>query len=612
MDVEFEDLTVRVNSNWFKKESGRRILKGVSGKFKAGQLSAILGPSGAGKSSLLNAISGYRSQGVSGRLKLNGVPGDEARFRKMSCYIQQEDLLQPMLTLQEVMNFAALLKLPPGTSYKQRRAVINDIQGILGLIECRHTRTEALSGGQKKRLSIALELINNPPVLFLDEPTSGLDNVSTSYTLRLLRTLAHQGRTIVCTIHQPSASLFQMFDHVYVLASGLCVYQGVTGELVPFLSSVGLHCPRHYNPADFVIEMTDGEDEDNIKRLSTAIKNGKVVQLTSADAKKTIPDFTNLPIEGLPIGALPLEEKIVAVPGYGEKYVDMDNGICITCRADSSAWLEFCTLFRRMFLQIMRNKTGLKIQFYHHLVCSLAVGIVFWGKARDGNQFFNHMKFCMGIILFHAYTQCMVPVLTFPFEVKLLKKEHFNRWYRLTPYYMALQLSKVPTMTLFSQLFLTIVYVMSGLPLEFYRFFVFSVVGVMTAFVAEGWGLAIGSVFNVTNGSAVGPMTIAPFLGFAIYGFDFARDIPAWFMPILKLSFLRSGVIALIIVVFGMNRGFLDCNHEMYCHFKNPRIIIYYLDIEGVSPWQEIAGMFAMLLFFRIVCFFGLKWRLRT
>ncbi|XP_039301431.1 ATP-binding cassette sub-family G member 1-like, partial [Nilaparvata lugens] len=103
--------------------SGRRILKGVSGKFKAGQLSAILGPSGAGKSSLLNAISGYRSQGVSGRLRLNGVARDEARFRKMSCYIQQEDLLQPMLTLQEVMNFAALLKLPPGTGYKQRRVV---------------------------------------------------------------------------------------------------------------------------------------------------------------------------------------------------------------------------------------------------------------------------------------------------------------------------------------------------------------------------------------------------------------------------------------------------------------------------------------------------------
>lgn len=78
-----------------------------------------------------------------------------------------------------------------------------------------------------------------------------MDNVSTSYTLRLLRSLAHEGRTIVCTIHQPSASLFQLFDHVYVLAAGLCVYQGATEELVPFLSSVGLNCPRHYNPADF-------------------------------------------------------------------------------------------------------------------------------------------------------------------------------------------------------------------------------------------------------------------------------------------------------------------------------------------------------------------------
>lgn len=94
--------------------------------------------------------------------------------------------------------------------------------------------------------------------------------------MQLLRGLAHQGRTIVCTIHQPSASLFQLFDHVYVLSQGYCVYQGTTDQMVPFLSTVGLHCPLTYNPADYIIEATDGEEQDNIDKLFAATINGKL------------------------------------------------------------------------------------------------------------------------------------------------------------------------------------------------------------------------------------------------------------------------------------------------------------------------------------------------
>lgn len=106
---------------------------------------------------------------------------------------------------------------------------------------------------------------------------SGLDTVSSTYCLQLLRGLAHQNRTIVCTIHQPSASMFQLFDHVYVLSQGYCVYQGSTDQLVPFLSTVGLHCPLTYNPADYVIEATDGEEPDNITKLAAATANGKLL-----------------------------------------------------------------------------------------------------------------------------------------------------------------------------------------------------------------------------------------------------------------------------------------------------------------------------------------------
>ncbi|KAI5645529.1 ABC transporter domain-containing protein [Phthorimaea operculella] len=145
MNLEFRNLRVTVKSRIVKGQT-RDVVKSVHGRFESGQLVAIMGPSGAGKSSLLNAVSGYKSAGVSGELLVNGEPRKEKSFQKSSCYITQEDLLQPLLTIREAMDVAARLKLPKGA-----KAHTEEILQELGLLEHQHTKTDKLSGGQKKR-----------------------------------------------------------------------------------------------------------------------------------------------------------------------------------------------------------------------------------------------------------------------------------------------------------------------------------------------------------------------------------------------------------------------------------------------------------------------------
>lgn len=162
--------------------------------------------------------------------------------------------------------FAAELKLSSKISRKEKYEIITRIIKLLNLQKCENINVHHLSGGEKKRLSIGVELITNPSVMFFDEPTSGLDSVSSLQVIKHLRNLAHEGRTVIVVVHQPSSSLLQLFDDLYVLTNGNCIYNGPLDQMVDVFKQAGLNCPNYYNRADFALEvasvgMVQGDNE---------------------------------------------------------------------------------------------------------------------------------------------------------------------------------------------------------------------------------------------------------------------------------------------------------------------------------------------------------------
>ena len=247
-----------------RNEKKKALLHGVSASVAGGQVMAILGPSGAGKTTLISMLMLDRGQGTPvGDIKLNGHRLTTKRFTSHCAVVTQVDQHWAFLTCREHLEFALSLY-QPKKSAEEKVDVVSEMLKAMGLNSCQHTRAgnqffRGLSGGQSRRLSVALALLKRPAIILLDEPTSGLDAAGASSIMSFLADVAIELKiAVVCTIHQPSAHTFAAFDKCLILSGGQTAYLGSPGvEMQDYLASINRPLPPHVNPAEHVLELVN-------------------------------------------------------------------------------------------------------------------------------------------------------------------------------------------------------------------------------------------------------------------------------------------------------------------------------------------------------------------
>ena len=238
------------------------ILKDVNCEARPGEITAIAGPSGAGKTTLLEILAGrIPSFKVSGQVLVNHRPMDVNQFRRTSGYVTQDDALFPSLTVKETLMYSAMLRLPGGRKVAAIR--VEELVKELGLDHIADSRIgggsdHGISGGERRRVSIGVDLVHDPAVILIDEPTSGLDSASALSVVSLLRLVAfNQGKTIILTIHQPGFRILELFDGLILLSDGFVMHNGSLNLLEARLKLAGHHIPDHVNVLEFALDVME-------------------------------------------------------------------------------------------------------------------------------------------------------------------------------------------------------------------------------------------------------------------------------------------------------------------------------------------------------------------
>ncbi|XP_019181302.1 PREDICTED: ABC transporter G family member 25-like [Ipomoea nil] len=577
----------------------RSILSGITGMVSPGEILAILGPSGSGKSTLLNALAGR----INGHAFTGTILANNKKFSKpvlkRTGFVTQDDILYPHLTVRETLVFCARLRLPASLTTKEKTAVADAVIAELGLMKCENTIIgntfiRGVSGGERKRVSIAHEMLINPSLLILDEPTSGLDSTAAHRLVSTLGSLAQKGKTVVTSVHQPSSRVFQMFSSVLVLSEGRCLYFGKANEAMSYFESVGFSPSFPMNPADFLLDLANGvcqvdgvseRERPNVKQ--TLISSYNTLLAPKVKDALCLETTTSAP-----------KEAILSINGATH-----NNPPCNNNGGGFSSFLNQLTILLQRGLKERRHETFNSLRVFQVVAAALLAGAMWWHSDYLDVQ--DRLGLLFFISIFWGVFPSFNAAFAFSQDRAVFLKERASGMYNLPSYFLARVAGDLPMELILPTLFLSILYWMSGLKPDILAFLETLMIVLGYVVVSQGLGLALGAIImDAKQASTVVTVTM---LAFVLTGGFYVHKVPSFLGWIKYISTTFYSYKLLVFVQYGDGNGIsslLKCSSSLRhgsCKFVEQ-------DIQAqIHPATSVAILLIMFFGYRLIAYLALR-----
>jgi ABC-type multidrug transport system ATPase subunit len=518
-----------------------------------------------GKSSLLNILAGRSATApgidITSVITVNQKKINPVKFRKNIAYVMQDDGLLQTATPREALRFSARLRLEDKLM-GEVESMVNHILDSLGLNECADTYVggpliKGISGGQRKRTSVGIELITKPSILLLDEPTSGLDSYTAYSLIQVLKKIAKSNATVLVTIHQPSSEVFHLFDKVIFMKDGRVLYQGSVPNIVPSLSSKGYMCPPNYNPADymmFIIQTVDNSELDS-KGMFMEPKE----QIASPDSKTS------------------------------------DNAIDLSVQASWFKQLYYLT--HREFVSTGRNIPALAGRFGVTIVLNLIYGLIFLDSGRRDDSIETNFQAHYGALtmigISSMFGSAQPTLLEFPNERPMFMREYSTGTYSSSAYFLSKTFIELPLTFVQAIVQYIVAYWLVGLKGNFI-YLVLSSWG--TGVAAASTAVVLGCLIpDAKQAVEMSPLLFVPQLLFS--GFFIRTSlIPNWLRWAQYTCSLKYGMNLLLLTEFSPFKE--NCDGGAHASCEN---VLSNNDIDPGKWYVYAIILFGMFASFRII-----------
>uniref|UniRef100_A0A8C2INB8 ATP-binding cassette sub-family G member 8 n=1 Tax=Cyprinus carpio TaxID=7962 RepID=A0A8C2INB8_CYPCA len=428
---------------WEMHGNKQTVIKDLNLCVHSGQMLAVIGSSGCGKTSLLDIITCRDEGGTmnSGEILINGKPSTRSLVKKCIAHVRQDDRLLPHLTVRETLAFVAKLRLPAHFTQEQRDQRVDDVIAELRLRQCAHTRVgndyvRGVSGGERRRVSIAVQLLWNPGILILDEPTSGLDSFTAHNLVITLYRLARGNRLVLLSVHQPRSDIFQLFDLVVLLSSGSAVYCGQAKDMVAYFTSLGYPCPRYCNPSDYYVDLIS-IDRRSPEKEAQCLEKARMLAAQFVEKVKNTEDF------------------MWKSEDCGSPALD-----CLL-KAVSITSLSF--FFRRQVFNDYRDLVTLVVHGLEALLMSLLIGFLYFGAGDEGLSIQDTVALLYMIGALTPFAVVLDVIAKCHSERAMLYHELEDGMYSVTSYFFAKVLGELPEHCDFTLVYGVPIYWLAGL-----------------------------------------------------------------------------------------------------------------------------------------------------